>query len=379
MNINLGIGVADTTARSNPVVPTHVIGLAGQSNMQGGPDFDGGAGWPEGTVQWGRNGADNGEIVPAVGNLQHQGGYGVGKMSLAVEFAIDYLAAHPGVRILFVPGAQGGSSFESADWNKGDPAYEDFVARMNAVFAQNPGFILAGILWQHGETDAQNGAGGTYAASLDQMLADLRADITRADASTPIVIGEIPPELADDGASHLAVRDALIDTPDRVLRTALAAATGLTTYDGVHYDPASLRTLGGRHAAALAAALANDGTGNNLLTNGGFDSAADWVVSGAASIAGGVGTASNGSGYWRQENVPLEVGKTYRVTWTVKNYTTGTSAPFLIGGSHTNGSNVGGAGTHSQDLVANTGNVHFQLNCNGGSIFDIDDVSLVEL
>lgn len=379
MNINLGIGVSGVTGNAGTNLPTHVIGLAGQSNMQGGADFDGGAGWPQGTVQWGRNGADNGKIIAAAGNLQHQGGYGAGKMSLAVELAIDYLAAHPGVRLLFVPGAQGGTSFEGDDWHQGDPAYADFVARMNAVFAQNPGFHLAGILWQHGETDAQDGAGSTYGASLDQMLADLRTDIVRADAATPIVVGEIPPELADDGASHLAVQSTLADTPARVTHTALAAATGLTTYDGVHFDGPSLRTLGARHAAALIAAAQNDGSGTNLLTNGGFDDATGWTLSGDVAIVGGVGTVSSGSGHWRQENVPLEAGKSYTVTWTVSNYASGSTTPFFIGGSNANGSYVVGPGTHSQTLTANAGNLHFQLNCGGGSILDVDNISVVEV
>lgn len=376
MLINLGIGIGMPDRRNG--VLTHVIGLAGQSNMQGGADFDGGAGWPEGTVQWGRNGADDGEIVPAAGNLQHQGGYGADKMSLAIEFAIDYLATRPGVRLLFVPGAEGGTSYVASDWNKGDAAYEDFVARMNAVFAANPGFVLAGILWQHGESDAQNAGGSTYAANLDQMIADMRADIVRADATTPFSIGGIAPDVADDGASHLAVAEAQTGVGGRLAYTAHAAATGLATYDGVHFDAASLRTIGGRHASALAAAALNDGSGVNLLVNGGFDDASNWVLGGSVSIAGGKATVSSNSGYWRQDEVPLEAGKTYTVTWTVSGYVSGSTTPFFLGGTSANGTYVSGNGTFTQDLTANDGNTQFQLSCGGGSTLEVDDISIVE-
>lgn len=379
MNIELGIGIA-TKGRGDGTLPTHVIGLAGQSNMVGGPAFDGGAGWPQGTLQWGRNGASDGVIIPAAGNLQHQGGYGAGKMSLAIEFAIDYLAAHPGVRLLFVPGAEGGTSFNGGDWNKGDGAYADFVARMNAVFAQNPGFQLAGILWQHGEADAQDGAGSAYEASLDQMIVDLRADIARAGDMTPFVVGELPPEIADADASGLAVRAAQVGVGGRIAYTASAEATGLTTYDGVHLGAASLRTLGANHVAALVAAALNDGSAFDLLINGGFDDASEWVLGGSVGVAGGKGTVSGASGYWRQTGVPFEAGKTYQVSWTISGYSAGSTTPFFLGGgNNANGITEAGNGPKSQTLTANSGNTQFQLSCGGGSTLEIDDVSIVEV
>ncbi|MEM0906056.1 MAG: sialate O-acetylesterase [Pseudomonadota bacterium] len=378
MLINLGVGLSAQNTGSGGV-PTHVIGLAGQSNMQGGPSFDGGASWPAGTFQWGRNGANNGVIIPAAGNLQHQGGYGAGKMSLAVQFAIDYLAANPGVQLLFMPGAKGGTSFAGNDWNKGDSAYEDFVSRLNAIFAQNPSFSLKGILWQHGETDADTGGGSSYGASLDQMIIDLRSDIIRANEMTPFTIGDIPADVADNGASHAAVSAAIADVENRVPYTAMVASTGLSTYDGVHFDAASLRTLGGRHAVALGSAHLNDGSEINILDNGGFDNASRWTLSGAVAIAGGVGTVSSGTGYWRQTGVPLVAGKTYRITWTVSNYTSGTTTPFFLGGSSANGTYIVGPGTHSQTLTAKSGNTVFQLNCGGGSTLDVDDISIVEV
>ncbi|MEM9221674.1 MAG: sialate O-acetylesterase [Pseudomonadota bacterium] len=378
MDLTIGIGIASGGLQGSGTPPTHVFGLAGQSNMQGGPTFDGGDGYPGGTLQFGRRGGNNLKIIPALGNLHHDGGYGSNKMSLAFQFAIDYIAANPGVRVLFVPGAKGGSTYISNDWNKGDPSYEDFVLRMNMVFDENPGFALKGVLWQHGETDGDNAGGPTYAANLDQMIADFRTDITRAGPTTPVLVGEIAPALADDSASHTAVFNAQTDVASRVLHTAVVSSADLTTYDRLHFNAASLRTLGGRYFTALSAAVANDGSGANLVRDGGMDDPAQWVLGDGATVAGGVGRTISNKAYWRQTGVPLVAGKTYNVTWTVSNYTTGTTTPFFLGGSNVNGSNTPGAGTHTQQLVAGAGNDRFQLNAGGGSTLSVDDISIIE-
>ncbi|GIT89291.1 sialate O-acetylesterase [Roseobacter sp. OBYS 0001] len=255
----LSTGVTGTPQAVAQPRETHVFALMGQSNMIGRAAFDGGAKWPEGTLQIGRGGDEDGAIIPARNPsdgpatsrpLAH-GNPTPGDMGLDIQFAIDYLVDKPNVTLLFIPCAQGGTGFSNGAWNPGDGLYTDTVARINAAMTANPGFLFKGFLWHQGETDA--GVPDTYAELLDTMIHSLRSDVTTADATTPFILGG----LAAGDAARDAITALIATTPDRVAHTGFAAADDLSLADANHFDAAALRSLGARYQAALAAAQSN--------------------------------------------------------------------------------------------------------------------------
>ena len=255
--MNLGIGlVVDTPAVRGDA--RHVILLAGQSNMVGRADFDGGAEFPEGTLQWGRGGPQNNTLIPATPKLQHHDPY-ADSMGLALQFAIDFAATRPSDSIVLVPCAKGGTGFRDGQWNVGDPLYVDAVARAGAALAACPGATFT-ILWHQGEKDAGGSSTerAAYLAALDATLSGFRSDIVGASAATPIVLGGLAPDFLAAGPTHAEVQAVIDDTPNRLAYVAVASSAGLTDKgDDLHFDAAALRTLGARYVTALAAARTN--------------------------------------------------------------------------------------------------------------------------
>ena len=238
------------------VARTRVLALMGQSNMVGFAAFDGGASYPGGVMQVARSGrasgGSDGDIVPAQTLLDHHDG-DPSFMGPALQFAIDYAVAHPNDTLLLVPDAKGATGLAAGDWIKGGFYYDTAVARVNAVLAANPGFEFCGILWHQGESDAGSaGDAAAYAASLDTMIADMRTDITGADANTPFIAGGMVPAWVAADANRQTVQAAQSDTPNRVSRAGFADSAGLSPLpDGIHFDAASLRGLGTRYFTAF--------------------------------------------------------------------------------------------------------------------------------
>lgn len=237
---------------------TLVFSLIGQSNMVGFAAFDGGAGYPAQAFQVARtgriSGGTNDEIVPAQTLLDHHDG-AANFMGLAVQFAIDHMAAHPYDRVLLVPDARSSTSFAANHWNRGNAFYNSAVARLNTLFAANPDYEFCGFLWHQGESDAGSAAdAAAYAGRLDQMITDMRADVSVATATTPFVVGGMVPDWVAGDANRQTVQAALSDTPNRVGYTAFVTSGGLVPQaDGIHFDAGSLRLLGARYFTVLEA------------------------------------------------------------------------------------------------------------------------------
>ena len=119
--------------------------------------------------------------------------------------------------------------------------------------------------------------------------------------------------------------------------------------------------------------------GNELITNGSFDTDSDWTKETGWTISGGKasynGSASNNGLY---QTISVTSGKTYKLSFTVVNYVSGT----LIGNIST-GATTGGTG----NITAN-GNYSFNITASGGlcifrstSSFNgsIDNVSVKEV
>lgn len=235
---------------------THVFLVAGQSNAIGRDTFDGGATYPDGTLQWGRAGADDGVLVAASNVLQHVSP-DFGDMGFTIQFAINYKAANPNVRIIFVPCAQGGTSFAGAHWSEGEANYVDAVARANAcmtaadsTYGSEGPVVFKAILWHQGESDIGN---VTYQAELEAMITAMRGAISEASASTPFILGELQYDVTSVSATNVIINA----VPARVPYTAVSSASGLTKFDTLHFDAASLRTMGSRYVTAIASAIAN--------------------------------------------------------------------------------------------------------------------------
>lgn len=238
---------ASVTVTVAAQIEYHVFVLAGQSNMVGRAPFDNGELFPADTLQYGREGADDRVLIPATSPLQHHNPQ-PGDAGPAVQFSIDYKAVNPNAILVLVPCAMGGSSFVANDWNPGDPLYNDLVSRTNELMAANPDYQLKGVLWHQGENDAGNAA---YQDQLDAMIQQLRTDISTADITTPIILGELLPSWVDENPAREATNTIILDTPDRLEKTYVVSArmpstlTGLP--DGIHFDSASTRQLGSRY------------------------------------------------------------------------------------------------------------------------------------
>lgn len=259
---------------------TYVVALLGQSNMVGRASFDNGPTHPADAMQWGRETPDNGTIIPASIPLQHRDPE-PGDMGPDIGFARRWLAMRPGATLVMVPSADGGTSLQSGFWQKGGTGFEDAVARINAAMAASPDASFLGFLWHQGESDAGYAA---YQTDLDQMIADFRNDVAAAGPSTPFVLGGLLPAWTSGVPDREVIQTTISQTPSRVDHTAIASSDGLTSSDGLHFDPASLRTLGERYVSALFLAAASQG--NVPLATGTIPDQTDFITTDSGSQTG---------------------------------------------------------------------------------------------
>ncbi|MEO0452493.1 MAG: sialate O-acetylesterase [Pseudomonadota bacterium] len=224
-----------------PSGEVHVFLLAGQSNMLGRAPYDGLGDYQDSKVyDW------NGErFQQAESPLS---GANEGSMGLTVTFADQYLLAHKHVDALaFVQSAVGGTGLNRVDrnWNPGDAVYENAIAEVNSALIANPSFAFKGILWHQGERDDAMSE-HDYALAWDRMVSDMRKRIVGADATTPVVLGQIWPTEGE------GVRAAIAATPNRMHAAALVTIEGTRQFDDLHFDARSLRILGKRYYEAFS-------------------------------------------------------------------------------------------------------------------------------
>lgn len=210
--------------------------IAGQSNAVGTDTYDGVGLHPTGTYEWRQGGG----YAVSRSQLDHPG-FKLGDMGLDITFAEQYLLANPTATIVFIPCADGGTSFTANDWNVGDPLYNAAVSRANAAIAFF-GVPLSGILWHQGESDTAM-TQAAYETALQGMVNGMRSEITNA-ASVPLVVGELGSFFAG-GAN---VNAALNNVRSLLANSAVSLNTSLTdTGDNTHFNAASLRTMGERY------------------------------------------------------------------------------------------------------------------------------------
>lgn len=250
---------------------TVIFGIAGQSNAIGrsGPidpvldatDTD--------ILMWD---ATAGSFVTAADPLDHFGetadtiGYGL-------SFAKDFKTAFNPERIILVGLAEGSTGFVDGEWSPARRTTSTYVnarSRWDAAHAQAlvdyGTAVVGGILWSQGEDEIQNHAAlfalaGTHKnfktmpVSLFQTMRQTWAGIA---PYTPILLTSVPSgSVLTGSAGYANVQQALSDVPSVAPYTAFVDGTDLTTSDNLHWDAASMRTLGSRLASALSGAISN--------------------------------------------------------------------------------------------------------------------------
>ena len=242
----------------------HLFVVAGQSNATGLARDDGGAVFPEGTLDFGPDGWG------PVGSRLYHGPWEEdftimrpdpdATFGFARQFAIDHAAAHPGVTLAFVGVADGATGFGDGHWNPGDGRYAAAVARINAAMAARPaGAELKGILWMQGERDGTDGAWrAAYAEALAAFVPAFRADIDGADDTTPFVAGGL---FRLGARFQTGIQRVIQSLPNTIAFTGYAdpsvpAEPGAEP-DGVHLAAVGQRQFGTAYLAAFGAARDN--------------------------------------------------------------------------------------------------------------------------
>jgi len=202
----------------------------------------------------------NYEIIDAIEPLHNHDEFLItsNRIGIAMTFAKlyknDYLTT--GRKIVIIPCGKGSSGFINNFWNPGDTLYEDAVFRTNKVLSQNPNNRLVAILWQQGEADTWN---LNYDVNLDNMITNLRNDISGDISNVPFLLGGMVPywmNIADDTGIVRKKRtnDIIVDTQNRLDYCAYVDPTLPTVIEkvnpeveSVHYDATCLRTLSNRY------------------------------------------------------------------------------------------------------------------------------------
>lgn len=123
--------------------------------------------------------------------------------------------------------------------------------------------------------------------------------------------------------------------------------------------------------------------GDELVTNGGFDSEDSWSESGGWgnwSITGGIAVCTGAA--YLQQNIAIENGKSYQVIFTITQYD---GSNIQINLNDAAGSQYSQLGTFSETIIASGGDLLTGLSIYGGGglVFgesiSIDNVSVREI
>ncbi|MFG6448155.1 sialate O-acetylesterase [Roseateles sp. BYS180W] len=232
----------------------HVFIIGGQSNASGVAPLEAGDTNPVPHVL----------RIPTVGNLAWGAAahplhnrLSSDQFGLGLDFARQYMKTHPGVTVGLIPVAWGGAPISY--FAKGSVTYQDIITKVN--FAKQSG-VLKGMLWQQGESDTvYQSLADAYEAALHTLISNIRADT--GEPNLPFVAGEVGSFYgAPDDPEHLpnisrirTLRGIFATLPSKVSYTAFVSSAELGHIgDHVHFNRASLITLGQRHADALATA-----------------------------------------------------------------------------------------------------------------------------
>ena len=239
-----------------------IILLLGQSNMTGqGSPIDPVLDAVDSRID--QFGIGSQSISPAadpldVINAEIPDSLGLG-LSLAKQYIADGRLA-TGRKILLVPASHGSTSFNSGFWRSGGTGYEAAVNSTNAAMQASLSEGVSCVVSMHlqlGESDMREGrTAQEFVADLEIFIDGMRSDVATANSRTPFVFGGYTSNIGFPQAPQYLVE--LADLPNRKDYTAFIPTNDLSTQDSLHFDAVGLRTLGQRHAAAIATAEANN-------------------------------------------------------------------------------------------------------------------------
>ena len=214
--------------------------LIGQSNMAGRGVVDPTKNMPHPRVL---KLDKNNEWAPATDPL-HFDKPAVAGVGPGSGFGPAMAEAHAQATIGLIPCAVGGTPL--ARWQKGGDLWKQALER--TALARKHG-TLKGVIWHQGESDAKDKSAETYGPRLQQMIADLRAELQLP--NLPVVVGQLGVRAKSDEA-YQRVNQALVDLPKSVPHCACVDSTGLKfKSDNIHFDADSSREFGVRYAKAM--------------------------------------------------------------------------------------------------------------------------------
>ena len=184
---------------------------------------------------------------------------------LGMSFARIIADRDRAATIGLVPCAVGGSALN--EWMPGAPLYTEAIRR--AKIAAKDGEIKA-ILWHQGESDADQGALElTYNERLSKMVAAMRKELSLDEKKVPFLFGAIgeftaSPYLRGNASFNRVQRHAVELIPNSAF---VEAADLLSNWDKIHFDTASVRTLGERYAAAYLKLKGEELRFKNIFTD----------------------------------------------------------------------------------------------------------------
>lgn len=256
-----------------------VIDSGGQSQEQGRttvadwpnvPEFGTGTGGDEHdhrVLQYGRvSGGDDGTLILGCQSFDHwdmSANNDVGPLLNAAKTYLKYLnnpLYGDRLRIVFQPGAKGGSGLINVGasrsyWVSGDPIYDQFPVRSNALKALLPHYTQPLISWHQGYASASDGLTKTqHANAQDTLFNYFRSGVINGVTSTtPIEIGNLGGHFTAPGANQVNINAAINETPQRLSYIGVTDLSDFTSSaalsDGLHLDPPYARIFGNRKGA----------------------------------------------------------------------------------------------------------------------------------
>ncbi|MFE4078204.1 sialate O-acetylesterase [Paenarthrobacter sp. YIM B13468] len=267
-----------------PIREVHIIVGGGQSNMSGrgtpvGADFD-----PEDSRVF-QFGSGASAITPATVPLDmHDTSTGLSPLTV---FAREYLRTQPpGIVVVLVPAAHGGTGFTTTGenppptgytyvagggcWQVTDVGpvnlYEAMLAQTQQAITQATAFFgmapkLKALLWHQGEADSARLTESQYATYFDALVNDFRTQLSAP--ALPVVVGEMSPDWTVRNVVAAGVMAAHIQTAARFQNAGFAYGPANTGKHGddVHYSRVGVERLGKAMHEAYRRALLNV-TGN---------------------------------------------------------------------------------------------------------------------
>ena len=120
--------------------------------------------------------------------------------------------------------------------------------------------------------------------------------------------------------------------------------------------------------------------GTELIINGNFSSGASWTAGTGWTISGDVASANIATGSNLDQSLTTTANRTYQVTYTITNYTSGGIRTRFTGAANVNGTIRNAVGTYTELLYATVTNNIFRITDSGaGFVGSINNISVREV